>query len=339
MYGTLSRGTRSLSIDLVNPAARPVFHRLVAASDLVIENFAGPVLEGWGCGYDDLIGDNPALVMLSLSGYGRSGPRAGYLAYASTICSFLGLSSAWGYTHGTLTDYLTAASGALAAVASLAEARAHGTPAYVDVAQIDAVAPILAGLYTPALNQGADPAPTPNRVPGSWLSGLFASRGVDAWLAVDIEDGADWAVLCDLLDRPDLAASGSAHALKLEPELRDVLARWTGQHSAHTGMHVLQRAGLAAAAVQDIDEIWRDPQLNVRSFGELVDQADLGPVVYPRSAQRWTKTPGALRHAPARLGQHTNEILREWIQLPGEELDRLASEEAIFDAGTVTHVH
>ena len=92
----------------------------------MIENFGTPVLERWGCGYEDLLGDKSDLVMLSLSGYGRDGPRANYLAYGVTVASYLGLATAWGYAHGTLTDYVAGATGALATVAALEQTRRDG---------------------------------------------------------------------------------------------------------------------------------------------------------------------------------------------------------------------
>jgi crotonobetainyl-CoA:carnitine CoA-transferase CaiB-like acyl-CoA transferase len=126
MYASLSRGMRSLSIDLQCAAAPPVFHRLVAQADIVIENFGGATLERWGYSYGDLTQDNPRLVMLALSGYGRTGPRAGYLGYGATLASYLRLTYAWRYSHGTLTDYIAAATGVVAAIAAIERARATG---------------------------------------------------------------------------------------------------------------------------------------------------------------------------------------------------------------------
>ena len=332
MYAALVRGARSLSIDLAVPDARPVFHRLVAEADIVIENFGGEVLQQWGCAYEDLLAHNPTLVMLSLSGYGRSGPRAGYLAYASTICSYIGLTAAWGYSHGTLTDYVTAVSGALATVSALRRARSEGKPCYVDVAQIDAMAPLLAGLYLEPLNNGAEPLAAANHVRGSWLSGVWQCRGYEQWIALDIEDDSDWAALCTLLDRADLATPDRDRAEEHEPALSAELARWAMAHSSYTAVHVMQKAGLAAVVVQSPEDIWRDAQLRVRGFPEVVDQPDLGPVTYPRSAQRWSKTPGRSRHAPPRLGQHTREVLTGWLGMTEEELSRLRGAGAIFEA-------
>ena len=332
MQASLTRGLLNVSLDLAEADARPLFHRLVAVSDVVIENFGSPVLERWGCAYRDLLGDKPDLVMLSLSGYGRDGPRANYLAYGVTVASYLGLASAWGYAHGTLTDYIAGATGALATVAALGQAWRDGIPAYLDLAQVDAVPPLLAELYAAPLNTGLDPVRVLNRSQGSWLCGVFPSRGHDQWLAVDIEDGSDWDSLCDLLERPDLRAADSSTAAMLETQLSEVLGEWVSQCSPYTAMHHLQRAGLAAGVVQDMEDLWRDPQLRARGLFDEVWQQDLGGVTYTGSAQRWTKSPGHVHVVPARLGEHTRDVLRRWLGAPDDELNSLEELGAIFSA-------
>ena len=332
MEASLTRGLLNVSLDLAEDDARVLFHRLVAVSDVVIENFGSPVLERCGCAFRDLLAHKPDLVMLSLSGYGRDGPRANYLAYGVTVASYLGLASAWGYAHGTLSDYVAGATGALATVAALGEARRNGTPAYLDLAQIDAVPPLLAELYALPLNAGIDPVGTVNRSHGSWLSGVFPSRGYDQWLAVDIEDGSDWEILCGVLERPDLEAKERDQACALEPQLSEALGRWASLCGAHTAMHHLQRAGLAAGVVQDMEDLWRDPQLRARGLLDPVWQDDLGWITYTASAQRWTKTPGRAPLPPARLGEHTRDVLRRWLDLPDEELESLERSGAVFSA-------
>jgi benzylsuccinate CoA-transferase BbsF subunit len=330
MYASLTRGLRNLSLDMSSPAARSLVHRLVSVSDVLIENFGGSVLARWGCSYEELLADRPNLVMLSLSGYGRTGPRANYLAYASTMASYIGLGSAWGYNHGTLSDYITAVTGAVAAVAALIEARRTGTSSYLDVAQVDAVPPVLVELYAGPLNGRQYEARPPNRMPGSWLSGVYSCTGTDQWLAVDIEDGQDWATLCRLLDRADLMAADRDGALALEDLLSDALASWASRYSSYTAMHHLQQAGLAAVAVQDYEALYRDMQLRARGFVERVFQPDLGYVTYSGSPQRWTRTPGHAPVPPARLGEHTRDILRQWLDLGDDEIVALEAEGAVF---------
>jgi crotonobetainyl-CoA:carnitine CoA-transferase CaiB-like acyl-CoA transferase len=333
MYASLTRGLRNLSLDMSSPAARSLVHRLVSVSDVVIENFGGSVLRGWGCSYEELLADRPNLVMLSFSGYGRTGPRANYLAYASTMASYIGLGSAWGYNHGTFSDYITAVTGAVAAVAALIEARRTGTPTYLDVAQVDAVPPVLVEIYAGPLNGRQDEPHPPNRTPGSWLSGVYPCTGTDQWVAVDIEDADDWVILCRVLDRADLVVSDRDEALAFEDRLSGALASWVSRYSSHSAMHHLQRAGLAAVAVQDYEALYRDMQLRSRDFLERVFQRDLGYVMYPGSPQRWTRTPGHAPIPPARLGEHTRDILQRWIDLGDDEIVALEAEGAVFCAG------
>jgi crotonobetainyl-CoA:carnitine CoA-transferase CaiB-like acyl-CoA transferase len=332
MYAAMTRGLRNLSIDMETAEGRALFHRLVRVSDVVIENFGGAVLDRWGCSYLDLLRDKPNLVMLSLSGYGRTGPRANYLAYASTIASYLGLASAWGYAHGTFSDYITAATGAVATVAAVAEARRTGTPVYLDVAQIDALPPLFTSIYAAPLNSSKDEPYVQNRVAGSWLSGIFAAGGCDQWLAVDIEGADDWKLLCHFLDCPELIVDELEKAETIRSNLEEALGTWAARWSAYTAMHHLQAAGLAAAAVQSPEDIFRDIQLRVRGFVERVNQADIGYVSYPGSPQRWSKTPGRAPVAPARLGEHTRDILSRWLTVGEDEFDALEACGAIFSA-------
>jgi crotonobetainyl-CoA:carnitine CoA-transferase CaiB-like acyl-CoA transferase len=192
------------------------------------------------------------------------------------------------------------------------------------------MAPILGELYAGPLNhQEAEPF-RPNHVPSSWLSGIWPCAGIDQWLAVDIEDGSDWNHLCAFLDRPDLQAAERARAPVAE--LSRALEEWTAGYSSYGAMHHLQRAGLAAVAVQDAEAVYRDRQLRARGFVEQVDQADLGPIGYAGSPQRWSRTPGAAPVPPARLGEHTRDVLTRWLGLSGEEMDELEAGGAIFSA-------
>lgn len=331
-YATMSRNMRGLSVDLETEEGRSLFHRLVAASDVVIENFAGETMARWGCSFDDLVRDNARLVMLSLSGYGRTGPREGYLAYGTNICAYVGLTRTWGYSHPTCTDYITGVTGALAVVAALRRTRRTGLPTHLDVAQIDAmVGPLIPLLVGPLVN-GEDQPSAHNQVPGSWLTAVLPCKGPDRWVAIELEDQIDWSTLCRVLERPDLDTDDLGSAQASRDDLTDALAAWVGERSPHTVTHVLQQEGLAAGAVQDGEDIWHDPQLRTRGYFQLLDQPDLGPRWYPNPPYRFTKTPGRLRRSGPRLGQHTADILREWLGTEPAEIARLVEAGAVFDA-------
>jgi crotonobetainyl-CoA:carnitine CoA-transferase CaiB-like acyl-CoA transferase len=174
LYAGLSRSTRNLSIDLQTEEGRDLFRRLVAESDVVIENFGSETtMAHWGCSFDELRAINPRIVVLSLSGYGRTGPRSFYRAYGTNISCFVGLTHTWGHTHGTLTDYLCSAHGVIGVLAGLAHAARTGHGTSVDAAQIETAAVSMAPMLLDALANGRDLAPEVNTVPGALLSGAY----------------------------------------------------------------------------------------------------------------------------------------------------------------------
>ncbi len=138
--------------------------------------------------------------------------------------------------------------------------------------------------------------------------------------------------MCQVLERADLVAADRDEALALEDRLSDSAGLVGSRYSSYTAMHHLQRAGLAAVAVQDYEALYRDMQLRARGFVERVFQPDLGYVMYPGSPQRWTRTPGHAPVPPARLGEHTRDILRRWLDLGDDEIVALEAEGAVFSA-------
>ena len=116
------------------------------------------------------------------------------------------------------------------------------------------------------------------------------------------------------------------------PELRAVLAGWLGEHSPHTAMHLLQREGLAVGVVQQSEDIWHDPELRSRGFMVPLEQPDFGELHFPRPCHRLSRTPARIRRSPPRLGQHSEEVLREWLAMDDDQLIELERSSAVFQA-------
>jgi crotonobetainyl-CoA:carnitine CoA-transferase CaiB-like acyl-CoA transferase len=333
LYATLSRGVRSLSMDIHNEATRPLFLALARRADVLIENFAGDTLARSGFSFHELSSVNPRLVWLSLTGYGRTGPLSNYLAYASNISGYVGLTAAWGGPDRSLSDYASGAMGVLGVLGALADADRTGRGAYLDVAQVDVMAQLMTPLLVGPLGADEGSAPSPGTpATGSWLAGVYRSRGEEAWLAVELEDAEDWSVLCTLLGRSDLGVADRESAEGRRRDLDTALAEWALERSPHTATHLLQKAGLAAGAVQHNEDIWRDPQLRARGFMVELPQPEYGVVHYPRPALRMSRSPGRLERSGPRLGEHTHDVLREWIDASDEELESWSESRAIFQA-------
>jgi crotonobetainyl-CoA:carnitine CoA-transferase CaiB-like acyl-CoA transferase len=332
MFSSLNRNIRNLSLEMGTEEGRGLFKRLIASADVLIENFGTGVMERWECGFDALLDVNPRLVLTSLSGYGRTGPRANYLAYGSNISSFTALTYSWGRSHPTHSDYIAGEHAAVATVAALRHSRTTGRGIHIDVAQIEALSAIMPAMLLDASVNGRDSLPPGNTVEGSLLSGVYATLGYDGWIAVELEGTDDWNRMCSLLERDDLVTAEVPQALERRGVLDAVLTEWCASWTSHTAAHLLQRAGIAAGAVQTPEDVWRDPQLRSRGFLVELDQPDLGRQTHWANLYRFSGVPPASSMAGPRLGTHSRELLRDWLSMDEREIEALVDGGLVFQS-------
>jgi benzylsuccinate CoA-transferase BbsF subunit len=323
LFAGMTRGLRSACLDMADEAGRRTFRELSARADVVLENLGPGTMKSWGCSYADLRAHNPELVMLAVSGYGRSGPLADFRAYASNINNFLGHTLAWA-PDGIHFDFVAGIHGACAIVAALTEV-ARGAPGvYIDMAQTEAGAAILPALYLDYLANGREWSAGPNEVPGSLFSEVLRCRGADAWVAVELEDARDWEILCSFLERPDLRPdAGGVDAVHRAVEA------WAATVTPLQAALALQELGLAAGPVQDSEDLWRDPQHRSRGAMVEVCHPDLGSLEYPDAPYPIRRDPARPRTGGPRMGEHTADVLGEWLGCSEADIDTLRSSGAV----------
>jgi crotonobetainyl-CoA:carnitine CoA-transferase CaiB-like acyl-CoA transferase len=304
MFASYNRSVRSLALDMKQPESVDLILRMVSVADVVIENFGPDVLERWGIGYEKIAAVNPRIVMLSQSGFGHTGPRSHYLAYASTVFSFVGLTQIWGQSHPTASDYPAAAHGLFAILAALAARDRTGQGTHIDQAQIEVAGAIMGPLLLDYTVNGHEPGEDPP--PGM----VVRCSGEDRWLAVEPASDEDWQHLARIAGAPD---PGDRAAVT------EAVGTWAAALTPHQATRILQRAGLAAGAVQDTEDVTRDAQHRERHFLQEMNHPDLGVAEYAGPPHRLSKTPAAVRRRTPRLGEHTTEILGEWLGMPPEE--------------------
>ncbi len=330
----LSRGMKNVGLNLFSEKGQQTLKDLAANCDVIIENFGGTVMAEWGATFDELRKLNPKLIMVSMSGYGRTGPRGSSKAYASNIASHTGLSEAW-WNSGTFTDYAAAVHAALAVLAARIQVASSGGAVYVDAAQTEIFAAMAARIYLDPLVNGAESAVQESPAEGALLTRLVRCEGDDRWAIVEIEDIDQWNAACAVVGRQDLERDPSSSAGSDAGELAEAIDEWARRRTPRSVGHVMARAGVPAASVANGEEVYDDPQLRSRSFFEDVHHPDLGHLVLPAPPQRLSETPGAFLAAPARLGEHSSEILGGWAGLSSSEIDDLIATGAVFDAGAV----
>ncbi len=160
VFSSYSRSGRTLTLDMKSPAGLATFARLAAQADVLIDNFATGVMAGWGLTPEALAAMNPRLIWVSVSGYGRTGPRATAMAYGSNVNGYMGLTRTWS-PHGSQFDYTAVAHVLITIFAALAHRDRTGQGSHTEIAQAEAGGVMLAPLFL------AGPGHRPGRLAGA----------------------------------------------------------------------------------------------------------------------------------------------------------------------------
>jgi crotonobetainyl-CoA:carnitine CoA-transferase CaiB-like acyl-CoA transferase len=330
-FNEVNRNKRSIALDTRTDEGVAVLRDLIAHADVLVENFSSTVMRKLGLGYEELTRINPDLVYVSMSGMGHTGPRNGWVSYADTVSASAGLTglTGWGpddvvgviYGHGDIVAGLQAA---LATVAALEHRAVTGRGQHIDLSQLEAIA---AHMGTSLLG-GPAVTPSGNTHPSWSPQGVYRCLGADRWLAVSVRDDTEWAALCEVIGRPELATDErtlTAEARRQAMHLvDDALGEWTRTLPADAAAEALQAHGIPAGAVQDGRElVEHDPQLRVRAFYVRKEHPVAGAFLHEGVPIRLTRTPGGIREAAPVLGADTDAVLNEVAGFSAERIQQL----------------
>jgi crotonobetainyl-CoA:carnitine CoA-transferase CaiB-like acyl-CoA transferase len=325
-----NKNKRSITLDIKDANARAAVIDLVKTADIVVENFSLGVLDRLGLGYADLVQHKPDLVMISLQGFGRSGPFCHAIALGPSLMAFSGMTSLWSEdpaapvgSQTSYPDYIVGIQAAFTLLCALEHRDRTGQGQYIEFAQVDAVL----GLIAPELaaaSAGFIPAGEAESVTA--ISGVYQCQGEDRWCVIDVRSAADWAGLVAVVPGLDGGADADGALLVPLDKTRTVLAEWTGARPADEVMDQLQASGVPAGAVHDGRALVEDRHLRARGFGVPTDHPVLGDILLPGPPAHHSNNsgPAVTRHAPL-LGEDRHEVLRRVLGLTDEEIEQLRS--------------
>ena len=330
---------RSIGLDITTADGRAAFERLVAGADVLIENYSPRVMPNLGFTQDRLHELNPALIYVTMPGYGRSGPARDYSAYGPVLDSHAGLSTLMGYRDVDAwkcgiawPDPVAGIHAAFAVLAALWE-RGDGAGTTIEVAQFETAVTMIADRLVRAQLDNADPPILGNRDPVHAPQGVYACAGVDRWLAISVSTDAAWSSLCKVANLPHQWRSwGRAVRSARHDEVDAAIAGWSGTLSPAEAASLLQAAGVAAAPVVDAAMLHDDQHLVARGVYVEVAHPEAGTHRWgPTCAARLLDTPAALRRRAPCLGEHNREVLREWAAMDDEAIDALLTSGTLAD--------
>jgi formyl-CoA transferase len=325
MHATVNRNKRSLALDLHDARAREILLRLVARTDVVIENFRPGALDAFGLGFAELRAMKHDLVLVSISGFGQYGPqhaRAGYDPLAQAESGWMSLNGepAGGPTKAPtfLADDLAGLHGALAALAAIQHRDRTGEGQHVDVALLDSLLFQSNGYLTlGALGEELPRLGNQFRIAAP--ANTYRCR--DGLVAAGVLVDAHWKSLAQLIGRPELADDpGFSTALPrlARRETVDALLRdWFAQRTVADAEQKLVAAGLPFGRVRTYAEAAANPHVRERDMLQTTE-VEGAPLPLTGPAAKFSRTPTRIRSAPPALGAHTDEILEALGVTPGE---------------------
>ncbi len=334
----VNRNKRSLTANLKSPEGQEVMRRLAGVSDVLVENFRTGVLDRMGLGYEELHGLNPRLVYCSISGYGRTGPYAERPGYDVIIQAEGGMMAITGPEEGPPSrvgvPIVDITAGMFAATAVLAALRARdltGEGQLVDVSLLDTQVALLANVASNYLVGGAEPRRLGNAHPNIAPYEAFPAR--DRWFALAAANERQWAVLCDVIGRPELkddprfATNGAR--VSNRPELVTVLNDVFAARDADEWLPDLREAGLPCGPINTVPDVFDHPQAQARDLALETEHPTAGPVRLTGFPYKLSQTPAEVRQPPPLLGQHTEEVLTELLDYTAAEVAGLREQGGI----------
>jgi crotonobetainyl-CoA:carnitine CoA-transferase CaiB-like acyl-CoA transferase len=329
----------SVRINLKDAKGIALAKQLVGSSDLVCESFRPGVMERLGLGYGTLAALKPALVMVSVSSSGQTGPDSHFAGYAPLFGAWGALGYLTGYEDGPpvemrhAMDHSVGMTAAMAAVAAVYRLRRTGVGGHVDVCARE-VACSLAGEALLLAAAGGDPVRMGNDHLRMAPHGVFRTRDHDRWLTIAVRSDEEWQAMLGLMKAPasqceprfQTAASRHAH----RKELHDEIERWTSTLDAAEAERALQKIGIAAHISCDMGDIAADTHLRQR--GVIVDvddnegrrRAALGMPI------RFSKSQAGMERGTPRLGEDEDYVFGKLLGLSAEDRKTLMDQQVIY---------
>jgi len=319
MFAITNDNKLSISLNLKSDKGRELAIRLIERADVVVENFTPGAMDRLGLGHDAMMARNSKLVTLSTCNQGRTGPQANRAGFGSHLTSLSGFTELTGWPDrqpsllwGPYIDYIAVAYGVVAVVAGLEQVRRTGVGCHIDLSQYETGVQFMAPALVRYFANGEVMDRQGNRDPNSVPHGVFPCAGEQRWCALSIHDDVEWSRFAAEVGEPwakehDLATVAGRR--ENEDQLEELIASWTSTQSREVLVDRLRKAGVHSAPVNDMGDLYSDPQLVFRNAFQRVDHPVMGVHAVPGPPYILPESPGKVTQGAPMVGQHNEEVL------------------------------
>jgi crotonobetainyl-CoA:carnitine CoA-transferase CaiB-like acyl-CoA transferase len=333
-----NRNKKLMTLDLHLPQGQDIVRRLVAQSDVVLENFRPGVLEKWELGWDALHAINPRMVMARITAFGQTGPLNQGPGYAAIGSAFGGT---W-YVNGpadrpparptpVYPDYMTGLFTAFGVMAALRHRDLTGEGQWIDAALYESAFRIME--YTTTLYGRQKVVRERGGVQhAGWPGGAFETLD-GKWIVFTAPAQHLFERLCVMIGAPDLPRdprfASAAERPKHIPTIIDMMTAWFKARPFDDAIAALTTADIPHSPIMSMADIFADPHYRARDMIIDVPDETLGPLPQPGVIPKLSLTPGRVTHAGATIGRHTEEILSGLLGMSADEIAELRARNVI----------
>ncbi len=325
-YLCTNRNKRSITIDIAQPSGQALIRRLAARADVVIENFKCGGLAKYGLDYPALAASNPRLVYCSITGFGQTGPYAARAGYDLLIQGMGGLMSITGRADTdegggpqkvgvALTDIMTGLYATIAVQAALAERERSGRGQHIDLALLDVQVACLANQASNFLAGGVVPRRMGNAHPNIVPYQDFQTA--DGYMILAVGNDAQFARFCEVAGHAEWARderfASNPQRVAHRAELIAMIREATLKRTTREWVEALEAAGVPCGPINRIDQVFEDAQVRARGLRIELPHAAAGVVPLVANPIRLSETPVEYRRAPPMLGEHSQQVLQDWL--------------------------
>lgn len=332
-FANYNGGKRSLALNMSQPRARELAKELAKWADVVTENFTPGIMERWGLAYDDIRKTNPGVIMFSASMQGRGGPYSNHPGFGPVLTALSSHTHLTGWPdrtptspYGAYTDFLLPHLTVAAITAALDNRRRTGEGCHIDFSQLEGSLYFVAPPLIDYAANGRVQTRQGNKHPVYAPHNAYPCDGDDRWCAIACTTDEEWQALCRLMAQPSLASDVRFATAKARREnedpLDEIIGRWTAPQNAFDLMHRCQKAGVPAGVVETCEDLFNDAQLSHRNHYVFLDHKEIGRHAYDANCFTLSESPPTYQPAPL-LGEHTDWVLREILNLPEDEIEDL----------------
>jgi crotonobetainyl-CoA:carnitine CoA-transferase CaiB-like acyl-CoA transferase len=339
-FNSLNRDKKSLTLDLSRPEALDLARRLVAISDVVLDNMRPGAMIKLGLGYEDLCRVRPDIIVVTSSSRGLEGPESQYLGYALVHHGIGGGAYITGYpddhpSHGSPgdVDLMNATTSAFATLVALYHRFQTGEGQFIDYSQCEGVSSIIGEVLLGYEMTSEIPERQGNLHPQYAPHNVYQCWGVDRWLALEIHSDEEFVILARVIGQPALAKDPRFATMVLrkknEVELDRIIGGWIRMKDRDWVVNEFCKAGLMAAPSREGRDLYADPHLKARSAFAKINHPELGELELVAPPWRISNLTTPTGYAPL-LGEHNQYVLGKLLGLSKEEIGELRKKEVIL---------